>query len=95
MANKNDESQARLPRVIVDLKIPLWGVGSAAGVLLWGLVSMYFTLQDVSSKVGELQVSVKASNASTIQLASDQALLKYRVEKLEAEKFHSPAADRR
>lgn len=74
----------RLPRVKIDLSIPVWGLATGGVVVVWGLVSMYFTLQDVSGKVSDLQATVRASNTATIQLASDQALLKYRVEKLES-----------
>lgn len=88
MTSKDTDAQARLPRVVVDLKIPLWGLASAAAVVLWGLVSMYFTLATVSSKVDELQATVKVANSNFNQIVSEQALIKYRVEKLEAERAH-------
>jgi uncharacterized membrane protein (DUF106 family) len=81
---KPEETQARLPRVVVDLKIPMWGLMSAAAVLAAGLINMYITLIDVSSKMSEMQGTVKATNGETIKMAQEQALIKYRLEKLEA-----------
>ncbi|HYE71195.1 MAG TPA: hypothetical protein VD932_06715 [Aquabacterium sp.] len=79
-----DEGQARLPRVVVDFKLPLpWLIGGAL-VIAWGLISMFFKLSAVSENVDELKATVKASTAVTTQFAGEQALIKYRVEKLEA-----------
>jgi hypothetical protein len=91
-----DEGQARLPRVTVDLKIPLWGLASAAVIVVWGLVSMYFKLTNVSESVISMQADVRAFNAATTQFASEQALIKYRVEKLEMDRrAPPPSPDRR
>ena len=81
---QDQEDTMRLPRVTVEWKIPLWGVVSAGGGLVWSLVAMYFQLTQVSQQMAEMQALFKTSSAATVQLASDQALLKYRVEKLEA-----------
>jgi hypothetical protein len=84
-----DENTARLPRVVLDLRIPLPWLLGGAGVLLWGLISMYFTLLDVSRNVTQMQIELRSATSSAMQLTSDQAMLKYRVEKLEADR-HSP-----
>ena len=87
MADKSSETDAeqmRLPRVTVDLKIPLWGLASGGGALLWGLVNMWFTLNSLAAQMTDMQALLKANNAATVSLASEQALLKYRIEKLEA-----------
>ena len=44
------------------------------------------TLAALSESVAELQIAVKAGTATTIQYASEQTLIKYRLEKLEAER---------
>lgn len=78
-----DEDQVRLPRVTLDLKVPIWSVGIALAGLVWSLVSMYFQLSTMSAQMADLQLLLKASNTQTVQLAAEQALLKYRIEKLE------------
>lgn len=82
----SNESQVRLPRVTIDLKVPLWGIVSAGAGLVWSLVAMYFQLAQVASQMADMQRLLQANNAVMVQLTSDQALLKYRVEKLEAAK---------
>lgn len=85
MADKRiDAEQTRFPGVTVEWKVPLWGLASGGGVLLWGLVNMWFTLNSLSAQMADMQGLLKANNAATMQLASEQALLKYRLEKLEA-----------
>lgn len=44
------------------------------------------TLAALSESVAELQIAVKAGTATTIQYASEQTLIKYRLKKLEAER---------
>ena len=83
MADKQADSM-RLPGVTVEWKVPLWGLASGGGVLLWGLVNMWFTLNSLAAQVADMQALLKANNAATVSLASEQALLKYRIEKLEA-----------
>jgi len=82
--DQQDGQQMRLPRVIVDFRIPLPWLLGGAGVVFWGLVGMWFKLVALDDNVAELQIAVKAGTATTIQYASEQALIKYRLEKLEA-----------
>ena len=86
----NDDQRAQPPEGavalmrMVDFRIPLpWLLGGfvmAAGLL----IGMYYQLQAVSEQLRDVQVTLKASNQALIQLTADQALLKYRVEKLES-----------
>lgn len=85
-APAQDESTGRLPRVVVDFRIPLPWLLGGAGVMFWGLVGMWFKLAALTDNVNELQIAVKAGTATTIQYASEQTLIKYRIEKLEAER---------
>lgn len=85
-----DQDGLRLPRVTIDLKIPLWGLASAGTVMVWGLVNMWFTLATLSTQMADMQALLKANNAATLQLTSEQSLLKYRIEKLEAAAHFSP-----
>lgn len=81
-----DESTGRLPRVVVDFRIPLPWLLGGAGVMFWGLVGMWFKLAALTDNVNELQIAVKTGTETTIQYASEQTLIKYRIEKLEAER---------
>lgn len=83
--SQTDEGMAKLPRVSIDLKIPLWGIMGVVGTAALVAAFMYFTLVRVAEDVIELKATMKSSNAQTIQFAQEQALIKFRVEKLEAE----------
>ncbi len=87
-SDSSDENEAtgRLPRVVVDFKIPLPWLLAAAGSIFWGLIGMWFNLAALGESVAELQIAVKAGTATTIQYASEQTIIKYRLEKLEAER---------
>ncbi len=75
---------ARLTRVI-DLKIPLVWLISISGALAWVLISMWFTLNQLVVLVADLQVSVKAGSNNYSILASEQALVNYRLTFVEAQ----------
>jgi hypothetical protein len=83
----NNQDAATVPERItriVDFRIPLPWLLSGAAIVLWALISMYFELKQVSANVNELQVTVKSGNSQAVTLAGEQALLRYRVENLEA-----------
>lgn len=71
---------------MVDFRIPLpWLLGGFI-VACGSLIGMYYQLQAVSEKLVALQIDVKAGNSSYATLAGEMALLKFRVEGLEAER---------
>lgn len=81
-----DDGAVKLPRVSIDFKIPLpWLIGGAAFIVT-GLVSMYYQQLQIAENVMELKTSMKTTNAMTTQLVTDQAIMKYRLEKLEHDK---------
>lgn len=80
------EGAVKLPSIALDFKVPLTYLLAAATFIGTGLVGMYYQLSNLTEKVTTLQIDVKAANASTIQFAQEQALIKFRVEKLETEK---------
>ena len=51
-----------------------------------GLVTMYFDVKQLVRDVGDLQITVKAGNSQATTIAGEIALLRYRVENLEADK---------
>src|SRR6185436_15148967 len=73
-----EESVTRVTRVI-DFRIPLWGLMTTAGVVGWGLTSMWFSVQQLVRTVDDLQITVKSGNTSVSVLASEVALLKFRL----------------
>lgn len=85
-ASDENEATGRLPRVVVDFKIPLPWLLAAAGSIFWGLIGMWFKLAALGESVADLQIAVKAGTATTIQYASEQTLIEYRLKKLEAER---------
>ena len=97
MAHPDDNNAppdaATLMRMI-DFRIPLpWLLGGfiAASSIL---IAMYFQLQQVTENLVALQIEVKAGNSSFATLAGEVALIKFRVEGLEAERRMQPPAAR-
>jgi len=76
------ESPKRLARV-VDFRVPLiWLIG-ALGTVSWGLLSMYFSVNQLVNTVGELKIEVKSGNTSVVAVAGELALLKFRLSNAE------------
>jgi len=73
------------PLKIIDFQIPLVWLLSCAGGLALLLISMWFSLQTLVRDVGDLQVAVKSWNVQAASLATDLAILRLRVENLEAQ----------
>jgi len=71
---------------MVDFRIPLlWLLGgfiATAGLV----ISMYYQIQQMRDALQDLQVTVKAGNVASSTLTGEIALLKYRVDALEAER---------
>lgn len=60
------------------MKIPLWGVITATAAGLMCLITIWFNVQNLTSAVQDLQITVKSGNTSVSVLASEMALLKFR-----------------
>lgn len=76
-------SDARITRVI-DFRIPLpWLLGICMAVG-WALVSMWFSVNQLVRDVADLQITVKAGNTQATTVAGEIALLRFRIENLEA-----------
>ena len=75
----------RVTRVI-DFRIPLpWMLGGLV-TIAWGLVSMWFMVNQLVRDVADLQITVKAGNNQAVTLAGELALLRFRIENLEADR---------
>lgn len=51
----------------------------------WGLVSMWFNVNQLVRDVTDLQITVKAGNTQATTVAGEMAILRFRVETLESE----------
>ena len=72
-------------RLTIDLKIPLWGMITAAGAGFILFASLYFSVQALTDAVKDLQITVKSGNTSVMTLQSEQSLIKFRVGTNEAD----------
>jgi hypothetical protein len=81
----NDDSSERGTRIVVDFKLPLWGILCASGVAVLMVIGLYFTVQALTEAVKELQVTVKAGNVALIAVSAENALQNYRLSAIEAE----------
>lgn len=81
----DNQQEPRVSRVI-DLRIPLPWLLGVAGVVGWGLVSMWFMVNQLTRDVSDLQITVKAGNGQAVTVAGELALLRYRVENIEADR---------
>lgn len=78
------EQDQRITRVI-DFRIPLpWLLGICMAVG-WALVSMWFSVNQLVRDVADLQITVKAGNTQATTVAGEIALLRFRIENLEAQ----------
>jgi hypothetical protein len=76
-----------LPRVarFVDLRIPLWGLLCCGAAAAYFIIGTWFTSNQTSKDVSELQITVKAGNQQVTTLAGEQALLRFRMDNLDSE----------
>ena len=81
-----EEDQPLKVTRVIDFRIPLPWLLSGLIVVGWALVSMWFSLNQLVRDVGDLQITVKAGNGQAVTIAGEIALLRYRVENLEADK---------
>ena len=79
------QTEQRVSRVI-DFRIPLPWLLGVMGVVGWGLVSMWFMVNQLTKDVSDLQITVKAGNGQAVTVAGELALLRYRVENIEADR---------
>ena len=77
------EPPERITRII-EFKLRLEWVLGICGVVGWALISMYFSLNTLVKTVADLQIDVKAGNNSVTAIASELALVKYRLATTEA-----------
>jgi hypothetical protein len=85
MPQDSQPGDLRVSRVI-DFKIPLSGILGAAFTVAAVFGGMYFKLGQLSEDMAELKITVKAGNGQAATLQGELAILKFRIENLEADK---------
>jgi len=84
MPNREIEPQEKISRVI-DFRIPLPWLLSGVCAITWGLISMWFSVNQLVKTVDELQITVKSGNTSVVAVSGELALLKFRLTNAEDE----------
>lgn len=70
---------------MVDMRIPLWGVLGTLAAGIGMAATLWFTTQQLVESVKDLKIAVQSGNTSVSVLASESALLKFRVGSVEDE----------
>lgn len=85
------DTEAKLPRVVIDMKVPLPVILSAALFLAGGGISMFFKVNAMAEAVNDMKTTMTANASTQAQLIveltntkSDLGLIRYRLDKLEA-----------
>ncbi len=65
------------------MKIPLWGMVTAAGIGMFTAAGMYFTMSAQTDAIKDLQITVKSGNSSVVAVTGELTLQKFRLTKAE------------
>lgn len=84
----DDTQPGDLPRItrIVDMKLPLNWLLTVAFSLALLIGGMYFQLRQLSDDMTDLKIAVKTGNGSQATIQGELAILRFRVETIEAER---------
>lgn len=81
------------PTKVIDMKLPLTWLLGVASMLIAGGFGMYYKLENqseaiknVQTDIKDVKISVQAGNQATATVQGELAILRFRVENLEAEK---------
>lgn len=88
MMIERDTQPGELPRLskVIDFRLPLTWLLGIAGMVAAAFVSMYFQLGQLREDMTDLKISVKAGNSQAGTVQGELAILRFRVETLEADK---------
>jgi hypothetical protein len=95
----NQDTAPDLPRLskVVDFKIPVTWLLGVAFMVAAAFVSMYFqlgsqgeSLKGLNEQLKDLQITVKSGNGQAATIQGEIAILRFRVETLEADKRRTP-----
>ena len=91
MTEENQPIERRVARVI-DMKIRIEYLIGGVIFVSWAFISMYFAVQTLIESVGDLKIAVKSGNVSSNVLAGEVALVKFRLDNIEAQQVRNTAA---
>jgi len=69
----------------IDFKIPLVGVLAGLGAIAYWLITMQMQQQQILQGMAELKIAVQTGNNQTIANTGELAIMKFRMEKVEAD----------
>lgn len=90
-----DTQPGDLPRLskVIDLKLPLtWLIGVASMIIVGGfglyqqVGSQSETLKEMKDQLKDLRITVNAGNGQTATIQGELAILKFRIENIEADR---------
>lgn len=68
---------------MVDMRIPLWGILSGMGALALVLVNMWFSVQQLTTAMADVQLTLKAGNGQATTTLVEIERLKGRLDRAE------------
>lgn len=83
-----DTQPGELPRItrVIDMKLPLtWLIGGAFSFACV-FAGMYFKLGQLGEDMTDLKIAMKAGNGSQATIQGELAILKFRIENIEADR---------
>ena len=94
----NEDNQASGISRVVDLKLPLTWLLGVASMIIAGGFGLYQqvgnqgeTLKELKDQLKDLKITVNAGNGQAATVQGEIAILRFRVETLEADKRHGGA----
>lgn len=70
----------------IDTRIPLWQLLGAVGTFAMLIAGMYFQLNKLIEDVTDVKIAVKSGNQAQATMQGELAILRFRIETLEADK---------
>lgn len=70
---------------VIDMKLPLTWLLAVAASIIGGGFSLYYKLDRLSEDVTDMKISVKTGNQATATVQGEIAILRYRIENIEAD----------
>lgn len=84
----SDTQPGDLPRIskVIDFRFPLTWLLGVAFMVAGSFVTMYFQLGQLREDMTDLKITVKSGNSQAATLQGEIAILKFRVETIEADR---------
>jgi hypothetical protein len=80
-SNEQDINAGRALARMVDLRVPLPWLLGGVGAFLWVVISMWFSLAQIKTDMGDLKIAI----AATVTTTGKMQLLEFRLQTLESD----------